>query len=218
MAIQLQWDSKLAVHYSKIVKKKKKNLFNKTRFIFPLTCFPFRAYLLFFSLIFFLLFSSFSLNPSRSSLPSTHAAKPISVLYSLFSLHGSAWIEGVVGRSVGFWFGAWIEVWVWLFVGRSVDRRSRSPIWLIWFVGFATVSWKESQLIKECWCWITLPSWVLIILCSVKVFEMNILLLWELTSVLCLLYVYTPNHLLIGINGPWVPVLVFSLTSMYIQI
>ena len=214
-------------------------MFNKTRFIFLLSRFPFRAYLLSFPSFFFLFyfslsptptplppllfyFFSFSLNPSRSSLPSTHAAKPISVLYSLFSLHGSAWIEGSLGRSVGFWFGAWIEgwieAWVWLFVGRSVDRRSRSPIWLIWFVGFATVSWKESQLIKECWCWITLPSWVLIILCSVKVFEMNILLLWELTSVLCLLYVYTPNHLLIGINGPWVPVLVFSLTSMYIQI
>ena len=32
-----------------------------------------------------------------------------SVLCSLFSLCGSVWIEGVMGRSVGFWLGAWIE-------------------------------------------------------------------------------------------------------------
>ena len=30
----------------------------------------------------------------------------------LFSLRGSVWIKGVVGGSVGFWFGAWIEAWV----------------------------------------------------------------------------------------------------------
>ena len=86
----------LVAHYSKIVKEKMICLIH---FTFPLTHFPFRAYLFLFSLIFMLFFSGslflarlrlcllsfsfsffplLSLNPSCSSLPSTHAAKPIS--------------------------------------------------------------------------------------------------------------------------------------------
>ena len=51
--------------------------------------------------------------------------KSPSVLCSLFSLRGFAWIEGVMGRSVGFWFGAWIEAVV------SVDRRVDRSVGLI---------------------------------------------------------------------------------------
>ena len=103
-----------------------------------------------------------------------------SVLSSLFSLRGFAWIEEVVGRSVGFWFGAWIEAVV------SMDQRVDWSVGLI-VLGSSSVgfySFNQRFLSLSSLRWLLPPYWiqwcwfVLLFLLSYFVFSLILLFVW----------------------------------------